>query len=122
MNYIKKSVKKMTGKIEYDEIIAGKVFSLASFGVNQELIAHHCKISKNTLRKYYFEELKAPLVDRNKQVENTLYYCAVFDKNIPALIFLAKTQLGYREKDTDNTSIDQLKDAMLKALSAKLPD
>lgn len=87
-------------KIQYDPDIAKRVQSMSQYGTPQDEIASLVGISLVPLRKVYKKELEqgrcvARLSIRKKLFES----CMAGDT--ACLIFYAKTQLGWREKDRE---------------------
>lgn len=73
-----------------------QVEAMAGYGLPQEQIGRVLRISKPTLTKYYGDELK-----RGEAVANSLVAESLFKQckagNTTALIFWAKTRMGWRE-------------------------
>ena len=74
------------------------VKKLSSLGTRYNDIASRLKISDDTLKKYYREELDDGRIDANAKVAGTLYQQAI-EGNMTACIFWMKTQGGFRETD-----------------------
>tara|TARA_A100000171_G_C2140369_1_gene154938 strand:- start:10755 stop:11132 length:378 start_codon:yes stop_codon:yes gene_type:complete len=83
-----------------NDITRAKIKSLAEF-LPQSYIAKHMGFTTKTLRKYYREELDMGYIKKDIEIAKTLHEVAVFDKNVSALIFLAKTRLGLVEPKGD---------------------
>ena len=83
-----------------------KVQAMAGYGLPQEQIAKVMRISAPTLRKHYADEL-----ERGSAVANSLVAESLFKQarngNTAAMIFWAKTRMGWRETMTlDHQSSD----------------
>lgn len=107
--------------IQYDPELAEKVHSMAQVGSPLEDIAELCSISVPTLRKLYKKELKAGTAYANMQVGKCLFQkCMQGDTT--AMIFWAKTRMGWREKDRNadvkNNELDQLAQAIKQAFGS----
>jgi len=95
------------GRPEYkrNDYDLGVVEALSLSGVNQNDIAKMIKITKKTLTKHYREELDTTSMKRNSQVVGRLYQDAIRG-NTTAGIFIAKTQLGWKETTvSENTGV-----------------
>lgn len=79
------------------------VQALALAGTHQELISEIIGVAAKTLRKHYREELDWAKAQANAKVAATLYQKAL-SGDTTALIFWAKTQMGWRE--TDHTQVN----------------
>lgn len=60
-------------------------------------IALKLKIDKETLYKYYSDELAEGRNEANLQVMGALFRSATVEKNVPAQIFWAKSRVGLKE-------------------------
>ncbi len=82
------------------------VENLALVGVTQEKIAGILNIDLKTLRKHYREILDYCRDNRNAQLCGRAYKLAM-EGNDKLIMFLLKTQAGFREKqEIDHTSKD----------------
>ena len=74
-----------------------QVEAMAGYGLPQDQIAKVMRIAESTLKKYYAEELS-----RGSAVANSIVGEALFKQarngNTTALIFWAKTRMGWKEK------------------------
>lgn len=72
---------------------------MASYGIPQDDIAKVIKISGNTLRKYFRDELDIAETKANAMVAQNLFRQATKDdpRSIPAAIFWAKTRMKWKE-------------------------
>ena len=75
------------------------VTKMASVGITQEQIAKVMGVSADTLMKHYGEEFTKSQIHGLVGVAQTLYAAAMAG-DITAAIFLAKTKLGWCEKNT----------------------
>lgn len=83
-----------------------KIEAMAGYGLPQDQIAKVMRISEATLKKYYAEELSRGCAVANSMVAEALYKQAR-GGNITALIFWAKTRMGWKETMTlDHQSSD----------------
>lgn len=93
--------------IQYDEKIAKQVEAMAAFGLTLDNISHVIGMNFKTMQRLYGEEWKRGKIKANAKVGERLYKLAVEDGNPSALIFWAKTQMGWREtQHIDHTSSD----------------
>lgn len=96
---------------------------MAGVGSPRHEIALVLGISEPTLRKYYAKELSGGLAKAHVRARKALLDLAVEDKNVTALIFYCKTQLGMTEKNaldlTIHTDPDNLSDAELAAIARR---
>jgi DNA-binding transcriptional ArsR family regulator len=103
--------------------LRGQVEGMAGVGSPRDEIALVLGISENTLRKHYAHELEVGLAKARARARHSLYQLAVDEKNVTALIFYAKTQLGMTEKNaldlTIHTDPDTLTDAELAAIARR---
>lgn len=76
-----------------------KIKALKSFGNTHDAIADYLKISRNTLEKYYRQELDEAVIEANEAVANCLYNKAVRNNDTAAQIFWLKTRGGWRSAD-----------------------
>lgn len=70
---------------------------LAGFGVPQQQIASDLGIHKNTLLRHFREALDEGMAIANAKIGKTLFQKAI-GGDTTALIFWAKTRMGFREK------------------------
>lgn len=83
-----------------------QVTSAVIAGVQQDTIAKIVGIAPMTLRKHYRDELDYGSDRANSEIAKTLYQQAL-DGNVGALIFWAKTRMGWRETNrTELTGAD----------------
>ena len=88
------------------EATRAQVTALAIAGVPQDRIGEIVGVTKPTLRKYYREELDHGSDKANAKIASTLYQQAI-DGSVAALIFWAKTRMGWRETNrTELTGAD----------------
>jgi hypothetical protein len=79
-----------------------QVLELGGMGWTNEQIANHLKINRDTLAKYYREELDTALEKTNLRVKQNLYNIAVdpnHKQSVTAAIFWLKTRARWRETD-----------------------
>ena len=81
---------------EVTEGIRAQVLALSGFGVKTEDIAKYLGIAKQTLFKYYKDELSTGAIGANATIAETLYKKAK-DGDTTACIFWLKTRAGWRE-------------------------
>ena len=74
----------------------GQVIDLARIGTPQETIALVLDINRETLTKYYRDELDLSKVQADAQVVSSLFQNAI-SGNVAAQIFWCKTRLGWEE-------------------------
>lgn len=77
-----------------------EVSALISFGINQEDVAKHLRISVDTLDKHYRYELDTAIVNANAKVAAKLYKKATEDEDLGAIIFWLKTRARWRTEDS----------------------
>jgi hypothetical protein len=75
-----------------------KVKALSAYGTPQEQIARALDIHRETLTKYYRDELDLGAIEANAKVAETLFQQGVRDGNTTALIWWTKSRMGWREK------------------------
>ena len=76
-----------------------QVKALAAYGISQDEIAKYIDVAPKTLRKHFRRELELGIIDAKARIANKLYQIATTGNgNVAALIFLAKTRLGWREQ------------------------
>lgn len=85
-------------RLQYDPEIAKQVQAMSQYGTPQEEIAELVGISLIPLRRIYKKELEKGRNVAKLSVRKKLYEICM-EGNVTALIFYAKTQLGWREKD-----------------------
>ena len=76
-----------------------EVKTLAGVGLSQDDIAAYLGIATKTLVSKYKDELEAGAGFVRGNIANAAYHQAVYEKNVPMLIFLCKTKLRWRETD-----------------------
>jgi hypothetical protein len=72
-----------------------KVAGFAKLGVPQDQIAFSLRISPNTLRKHFRNELYEPAVEANRQVLAKIFELAI-SGNLAAATFWARTRCKFR--------------------------
>jgi len=75
-----------------------KVKALAAYGTPQEQIARALDIHRETLTKYYRDELDLGVIEANAKVAETLFNQGVRDGNTTALIWWTKSRMGWKER------------------------
>ncbi len=94
-------------KRPYSPVEAEQVEKMAASGISMADIAFYLDMHEDTCRKLYHDTWKKGKLKANHNVAAALYNKAVKDKDTAAMIFWAKTQLGWRETlRVDNTSSD----------------
>ena len=81
------------------------VEQLSAAGTRQDDIGIYLGITRQTLEKYYKEEIKTGNIKANVTVANTLYNQAI-SGNTTAAIFWLKTRAGWRETQKVEMSAD----------------
>jgi len=99
------------------------VTSLSKFGIPRDQIAAHIGISEPTLRKHYAPELAEGKLQANLKVATNLYAFAMGIKGtekaqVTAGIFIAKTQMGWRETLDVNHNVTDTDGAAAQLLAA----
>lgn len=89
-------------KYEPTDADRAKVKEFALAGYRDCDIAEHLGISESTVEKYFRPELDYGRFEANAKIAGTLYEEAIQNRDITALIFLAKTRLGWRETNDLN--------------------
>ena len=88
------------------------ILLLASYGVTHEAIAQHVGIDKKTLYKYYREDLDNAKLNAHSAVGKFLFEAASgmalengakHSDCIRAAMFYAKTQMGWKEQEDDDS-------------------
>ncbi len=91
----------------YNPIEAEQVEKMAASGITIADIAFYLGMHEDTCRKLYHDTWKRGKLKANHNVAAALYNKAIKDKDTAAMIFWAKTQMGWRETlRVDNTSSD----------------
>lgn len=86
---------------------AEQVEKMAAAGVSMEDIAFFLDMDAKTCRKLYHDTWRKGKIKANNNIASALYNKAIKDKDTSAMIFWAKTQMGWRETvHVDNTSSD----------------
>jgi AraC-like DNA-binding protein len=80
-----------------DDKDRGYVTAMVLMGLPNELIAQIVGCSPETLVKHFRRELELAKAEMNAKVVQMLYNQAVVKENVVAAMFIAKTQLGWRE-------------------------
>lgn len=75
-----------------------KVKALAAYGTPHEQIARALDIHRETLTKYYRDELDLGVIEANAKVAETLFNQAVRDGNTTAAIWWTKSRMGWKER------------------------
>ena len=78
---------------------------LSGLGVNHDDIAKILRISDETLRKYYADELLMGKVEANSEVASSLFRNATKNENVSAQIFWLKTQARWKEQKDDDDPV-----------------
>lgn len=85
-------------RLQYDPEIAKQVQAMSQYGTPQTEIAELVGVSLVPMRRLYKKELEKGRCVAKLAVRKKLYE-ACMEGNTACLIFYAKTQLGWREKD-----------------------
>ena len=83
-------------------VTRAQVLELGGMGWTFEQIANHLKINRDTLAKYYREELDIATETTNLRVKQNLYNIAIdptHKQSVTAAIFWLKTRARWRETD-----------------------
>lgn len=99
-------------RLQYNPEIAKQVLAMSQYGTPQEEIAELVGISLIPLRRIYKKELEKGRNVAKLSVRKKLYEICM-DGNVTALIFYAKTQLGWREKDSKEDQAVQSESGVL---------
>lgn len=83
---------------EPTEKTRAKVKALSAYGIPQEQIARALDIHRETLTKYYRDELDLGVIEANAKIAETLFNQGVRDGNTTALIWWTKSRMGWKEK------------------------
>lgn len=83
---------------EPTEKTRAKVKALSAYGTPQADIARALDIHRETLTKYYRDELDLGVIEANAKVAETLFNQAVRDGNTTAAIWWTKSRMGWKEK------------------------
>jgi len=104
--------------VEKSEEKSNMVRVLSGYGLTQEQIASMLSISRNTLTKYYYEELQMGKAQANSKVAENLFKIATSSTNgsVTAAIFWLKCQAGWKDTnvlevinaDTDEKQFNRL--------------
>ncbi len=84
------------------KVTRAQVLELGGMGWTFEQIANHLKINRDTLAKYYREELDIATETTNLRVKQNLYNIAIdpaHKQSVTAAIFWLKTRARWRETD-----------------------
>ena len=84
-------------KHQYEDNVAKMVSEMSVVGVPQERIAKALDMHEATLRDLYQRELDTALLEKNVSVMRTLYQKCM-DGDTTALIFWAKSRMGWRDR------------------------
>lgn len=76
-----------------------QVETMSGLGLTQANMAAILGIDRNTLMKYYREELDTGVAIANSHVARSLFYNATVGNNVTAQIFWMKTRARWREVD-----------------------
>ena len=101
----------MTAAHRPDDMSRGKVLALVMAGVTQDIIGDVLGISSQTVRIHYRNELDNGMANANALVARNIYALCV-QGNLGALIFWAKTRMGWRETGEINIRIGHDVDGM----------
>lgn len=82
---------------EFVRQAAGLGLPQPMIGVLLRTVCGH-KLTENTLRKYYADELEEGVAQATLQVTKTLFHRAVVSKDLGAICFWLKSRAGWREK------------------------
>lgn len=93
-------------RLQYDPEIAKQVLAMSQYGTPQEEISELVGVSLIPLRRIYKKELEKGRNVAKLSVRKKLYEICM-EGNVTALIFYAKTQLGWREKDDKGEQVIQ---------------
>lgn len=88
--------KKSTSPHERTEYNAKQVEAMSAYGVPQDDIAKVLGISKNTLRKYYLDELDTAAIKANAKIAGKLYEKAMSGDSA-SIFFWLKTRAKWKE-------------------------
>ncbi len=103
---------------KYDKSMASEILELRSRGVTVRDLCAFLEISERTLRRLYKKELEQGKSKANINITGRLYELCM-EGNTTALIFWAKTQMGWREKPEElGTDIDALKTGIKSAFDS----
>lgn len=103
---------------QYDPGIASEIQKLRAQGVAIKDICSLVGISERSARKLYKNELAKGKSQANAAIVGRLFELAM-QGNVTALIFWAKTQLGWNEKPTEQgTDIEALKKGIASAFNS----
>ncbi len=102
--------------IKFNPEIAAQVQAMSQYGAPQDDIATALGMSLPTLRKLYRKELQTGAITANTLVGKKLYErCQAGD--VTALIFWAKTRMGWRETDKKEAKADDGTERLIKAIA-----
>ena len=89
----------MPNVVEISQEKSDMVRVLSGYGLTQEQIASMLDISRNTLTKYYYEELQKGKAQANSKVAENLFKIATGNRNgsVTAAIFWLKCQAGWKD-------------------------
>lgn len=103
---------------KFDPVIASEIQELRSRGVSIKDICSLVGITERSARKLYQVELEKGRSLANAAIVGKLYELAM-QGNVTALIFWAKTQLGWKEKQAEQeTDIELLKKGIASAYNS----
>lgn len=95
--------KRKRGRPEHEpnDATRGSVKAMSAFGVTVDEICLSLKISANTLRKYYGEELQTGRIEANVRVAEALFKIALSQRPQAAAsaMFWLKTRAGWKETE-----------------------
>lgn len=88
--------------VEKNEDKSNMVRSLSGLGITQDQICSILGISRNTLTKYYEDELKVGKAQANSKVAENLFRIATSSTHgsVTAAIFWLKCQAGWKDTNT----------------------
>lgn len=94
---------------KYDDSLASEIEAMRGRGVAISDIAKIIGMSEKPLRRIYGKQLEKGKSQANAAITGKLYELCM-NGNVTALIFWAKTQLGWREKQAEQeTDIEALR-------------
>lgn len=108
------------------DVTRRQVKAMAGYGLTQDQIASLLGVERQTIVKYYRQELDLGVIEANATVAQSLYRTATGPSSrdqVTAAIFWAKTRMGWKEprQEVDiNARIDGNGDASWETLVAAL--
>jgi hypothetical protein len=106
-----------------DDAMRPRITELSRLGIPVEQIAHVACMTRDNLYKHYRHDMMTGRLLSNELVGSVLLEKATVDKDTAALIFWAKTQMGWKEtkaheitgKDGDAVAFKEIKRTIVKA-------